>query len=308
MKNNSLQETPSSSIASLHTFHWPKWLVILCLLFIPPVAWWHMWRNHRYHTWFPYILWLNAAATFGFTAYIVIHFYPLLTTFFDGATYIFISHIFLLLFSVFEIAFGFYLIEKFKNESVLRHRILAIVIIFLFINTIAIPISQLIITSHLQNRPTIVPVATTNQSIDPTANWKTYNNSEFGFLFMYPPDWKLLPNQYGGVVAIESPTQTDPETKDFIRVDVENNKQNLSIEEYAKRGTDDSIIIEYKNIEIDDITGKQTTDIPHARQSVQTFVKKDDKIYHIGLFSRDSKRYQETYDHILSTFRFTNSD
>lgn len=131
----------------VHTHHLPKWLVALLLVTVPPLAWWHMWKNHRYHSWFPYVLWLNAAITFGFAAYVVIHFYPLITKVFHTSTYIFASHIGLLLLAIFEIIFGFYLIKMFKNEVVLGRKILAIVIILLFINTIAIPISQLIITS-----------------------------------------------------------------------------------------------------------------------------------------------------------------
>src|SRR5690348_8872956 len=96
--------------------HLPHWVVILLLLFVPPVAWWHMWKNHRYHSWFPYVLWLNAAAMFGFAAYVTVHYYGLLTALFDSSTYIFVSHIALLILASFEIGFGFYLVEKFKNE------------------------------------------------------------------------------------------------------------------------------------------------------------------------------------------------
>lgn len=36
--------------------------------------------------------------------------------------------------------------------------------------------------------PTIEPVATKNSEVDPTENWKTYTNTEFGFMFKYPQD------------------------------------------------------------------------------------------------------------------------
>lgn len=111
-----------------------------------------MWKNHKYHSWFPYVLWLNAAITFGFAAYVTRHYYPLLTTIFDGATYIFVSHVSLLFLSLFEIALGFYLVKMFKNNAVLSGRILVIVILLLFINAITVPFSDITITATMKKQ------------------------------------------------------------------------------------------------------------------------------------------------------------
>ncbi|MEN9407892.1 MAG: hypothetical protein RLZZ455_1108 [Candidatus Parcubacteria bacterium] len=146
-------ENPSGS--TTHTFHFPKWFVVFCLLFIPPVGWWHMWKNHRYHTWFPYVLWLNSAIMLGFAAYIVIHFYPRIRSLYDATTLIVISHIGLISLALLEIVFGFYLLKKFKNQARLTSRIIGLIILLLFINAIAIPLSQLFIGTQSSAMKTV---------------------------------------------------------------------------------------------------------------------------------------------------------
>lgn len=36
----------------------PTWLVILLLVFFSPAAWYFMWKEKRYHSWFPILLWI----------------------------------------------------------------------------------------------------------------------------------------------------------------------------------------------------------------------------------------------------------
>lgn len=146
-------ENPSNN--TTHPFHFPKWFVVFCLLFIPPVGWWHMWKNHRYHTWFPYVLWLNSAIMLGFAAYIVAHFYPRIRSLYDATTLIVISHIGLISLALLEIVFGFYLLKKFKNQARLTSRIIGLIILLLFINAIAIPLSQLFIGTQSSAMKTI---------------------------------------------------------------------------------------------------------------------------------------------------------
>ena len=44
--------------ASVHS---PAWLVILLLLFFPPLAWYLMWKHERYHSWFPFLVMVYGA-------------------------------------------------------------------------------------------------------------------------------------------------------------------------------------------------------------------------------------------------------
>ncbi|MEK7112845.1 MAG: hypothetical protein AAB875_06050 [Patescibacteria group bacterium] len=44
----------------------------------------------------------------------------------------------------------------------------------------------------------ISPVPTSTATPDPTANWKTYINSEYKYSIKYPPDWQEKPRCYGG--------------------------------------------------------------------------------------------------------------
>lgn len=98
--------------------------------------------------------------------YVVVHYAPLLTKLLDGATYIFITHILLIALSVAEIIFGFYLIERFKNDAILRKRVLGVVIFLLFLNSITIPLSDLIIKTHLESRTNSLPMISKLQNTD----------------------------------------------------------------------------------------------------------------------------------------------
>lgn len=42
----------------------PKWLIILLLIFFPPAAWYFMWKQKKYHGWFPNLLILNGVLMF----------------------------------------------------------------------------------------------------------------------------------------------------------------------------------------------------------------------------------------------------
>ncbi len=68
------------------------------------------------------------------------------------------------------------------------------------------------VNNEVQTNPTATPyvnspTSTTNPSstLDPTANWKTYTNSEVGFRFKYPSEWKTqtgIPNS--GLISLET--------------------------------------------------------------------------------------------------------
>src|SRR3989344_4344489 len=49
---------------------------------------------------------------------------------------------------------------------------------------------------------------------DPTADWKTYTNEQYGFEFKYPPDWELL-NKNGGISLVKNGPRQN-QSKDSI--------------------------------------------------------------------------------------------
>ena len=305
-------------------FHLPHWVVILLLLFVPPVAWWHMWKNHRYHTWFPYVLWLNAAIILGFAAYVVTHFYPLITKISDSSTYIFAGHIGLLLLAIFEIVFGFYLIRMFKNEAILRRRILAIVITLLFLNAVAIPISQLIITSHLENRSEATSIAATPLVPDPTANWKTYTNTEYGYSLKFPQDGEVTE---GGSYAMGQFSKAENTTsilynqndQESPKLTMDNIQLQISV---SKKEPDESLEAFKKNflmmqtkasVSTDQVVPAETVRVGgiEAVKGIQAgYLAADvilaiynDQVYEISF---EPAGWNERKDQILSTFKFTN--
>ncbi len=54
--------------------------------------------------------------------------------------------------------------------------------------------SAVYISKSLRPKPTLIPfVQTLTPTTNPTANWKTYINSMFGFSINYPPNWTTVP-------------------------------------------------------------------------------------------------------------------
>lgn len=304
------------------SFHLPHWIVILLLIFIPPVAWWHMWKNHRYHTWFPYVLWLNAAVMFGFAAYVIVHFYPLLTTFYDSATYIFASHIGLLLFAIFEIIFGFYLVKMFKNEAMLRRKILAVVIVLLFLNTIAIPLSQLIITSNLKNQiKTNTNTVVANQISDPTTTWKTHKNTIYGFSLMYPQELVNYVSELNNGLIIGYPGPADRSLFSVQAYKTEllpkewwntvgkfQNKQifNTAFNDIAIPSKQNSSYSEIKGIEV---IGQRKTPGGATFSTSLILIPHNSFIYVVEDNTQDYKyQTEEKINQILSTFKFLDGE
>lgn len=78
------------------------------------------------------------------------------------------------------------------------------------------------LTSY-QTQPIISPIPTTYQSpvptIDPTANWKTYTNSEYKYQLKYPNDWSVKENSGQDTVGnqVQNTTFYSP-TKDYALV------------------------------------------------------------------------------------------
>lgn len=290
-------------------FHLPHWAVILLLFFVPPIAWWHMWKNHRYHTWFPYVLWLNAAITFGFSTYVIVNFYPLLTRFVDSKTFIFTSHIGLLLLAVFEIVFGFYLIKMFKNETMLKRKILAIVIVLLFINTIAIPISQLFIASTIQSRFEKNPAVTsTNQKETSTvhpdeigANWKTYTNNKFAYSLQYPPDAVLYE---GKQASADGQYSSAPNS---IQLQLSDGLFTIAVSDHiddiAEFGTPNVFYsdVKRKKITFKGLEAYELLETTFGLYGTEEIGVQKNTLYYLF---RGEPSFNETTDQILSTFRF----
>lgn len=314
MDNNATQNNSINPIATptklQSVSH--RLMVFLLLFIFPPLAWWHMWKDHRYHTWFPYVLWVNGAALLGYCTFILTQFYPLLTGSLNPTTSLFMGHVGLFTLSCSEIVYGFYLNRICKENAKLNSKTLRVVIILLFINTLAIPISQLIITSHLKNQTkTNTTSVAVNQNSDPTANWKTYKDTNNTISIKLPSSWQLDTKGSPENLAIAVPA---------VLLSGGNNKNSFFIQKYSKDISEKDFVEQYicnanfgtcaypKEAEDVTISGLKGIKIyNHYRQnpSMEYIVKNNDNFYILGFNQDDTfKTEQKMQDQILSTFKF----
>jgi len=135
------------------------------------------------------------------------------------------------------------------------------------------------------------PVSTPTPTVDETANWKTYRNEEYGFEFEYPGDWTLQ--------EISNPDLPYIVHKIIL--------QGISVEIYkqfsVKKVPEDKIITS-EQIMINGIEGtynRHNADGPYQ----EVIVPYQSKTYRLIL---DTESDEQVFDHILSTFRFTNEN
>lgn len=146
------------------------------------------------------------------------------------------------------------------------------------------------------------PAGGQNQTTD-TSNWKTYKTSDFSF--QYPPDWELSPASNQTSVTLFSPNNKTTEFKDNISILKRDNPKNLSIEEFVSNPMP-ATTYHFKTITIDGLEGKQALDVPSSNGYIDYYSKKGSAIYEIVLHSDSYQSYQNLFNQIVSTFKFTN--
>jgi len=145
----------------------------------------------------------------------------------------------------------------------------------------------------------------TPSTSDQTVNWKTYTNNENNYSFKYPQTWQL--EQEGTTIRIFDPKSKYSESFSFITYSPVSPKKLslLSIEDFVKQQQDNIPYLQFTPITIGGIEGKRTTDIPGADVYDTVFVKRGSTIYKIELSNEGASITKDTFDQILSTFKFT---
>lgn len=60
MENETAVQSSAGDSGAAHT---SAWIVVVLLLIFPPLAWYFMWRERRYHSWFPMLVVLYGVLT-----------------------------------------------------------------------------------------------------------------------------------------------------------------------------------------------------------------------------------------------------
>lgn len=188
-------------------------------------------------------------------------------------------------------------------------------------------------TQYLENRvsvdqykvktrpsPTLIPSPESTASADTAspdsigANWKTYIDNNDHYSFKYPSDWDLKEKdstyQWIRLSPKVNPCDTtlypnDCEYAQLITISVKDNPKDLSIEEFAD--PNNSFGMNFKNINVDGVDAKRTSDRPGQFINEDVYIKKGGKIFQITLIKNTAVKEIpiKMFDQILSTFRFT---
>jgi hypothetical protein len=167
----------------------------------------------------------------------------------------------------------------------------------------------------LANYQTPVASPTPTATANPTTNWKTYTNPDGTSSFKYPSDWSYQSSSEGC-----GPVFYPPNTKNtWLTV------CGINSSETAKQMAESSIgpnssskLISEKNIVIDSKNGiEQVISVPTREQDIFVFIDNVDSKYEgrgtlqVYLYNQDltqTQKYNELFNQILSTFKFTNDN
>jgi hypothetical protein len=178
-------------------------------------------------------------------------------------------------------------------------------------------------------QPTISPIPT--PTIDPTVDWKTYINSEYGYSFQYPQDWKFSftkPQNFKypsvAILSKDDPSQpkvaiTSDDPNKFmasytILIQVDNNPKNLSAKDYFLKDVspedkqdEENKLKEYTVGGVRGILFRDTGS-PSSGLYTMIQVSKNNMLYSFEYNAlahpETHNKYLDLYTQILSTFKF----
>ncbi|OGC47025.1 hypothetical protein A2713_02205 [candidate division WWE3 bacterium RIFCSPHIGHO2_01_FULL_35_17] len=183
-------------------------------------------------------------------------------------------------------------------------------------------------TSVVENTPTSETSESEGISEDPTANWKTYTNEEYGFSFKYPAQFYLKAFPPNSITIANEPLpdgQLDPTRRISITVDSLYSGKYEQIRN-AKAGADvseahhavDVVIEKVRNFTVDSADAVEYYRDGVSKQSeigrgfigyerIILIRSPEDKYIQLLLTSssvEETNQWSDTFDQILSTFEF----
>ena len=171
--------------------------------------------------------------------------------------------------------------------------------------------------------PTHLPAETLVKEGDPTANWKTYENKEHGYVVKYPSNYKLFfdgktpiimkpggeregTDAFSFYQIVFTPLDTSKELQDLVAENINTSKQIWGVDSPEVKNM--SPIYE---VRVGNLNGL-SFDLACVGYCHNIFIKKDTtKSFQITVRNANQEvknMYQSEVDQILSTFKFTTQD
>lgn len=156
-------------------------------------------------------------------------------------------------------------------------------------------------------------VPTASPTPDPTANWKTYKNKEYGFALKYPQDFTIANDALPKVNKETVANQNLEISNEFVS---ENPKLTIWVNPLGFGLTPPDVAYELASNENKGIEISVRTEVSQTQDNLNM----DDKTVIVGktvklgvntyafqfIFEKNGKDYEPILNQILSTFKFTN--
>lgn len=168
--------------------------------------------------------------------------------------------------------------------------------------------------------PTPLPSEASRKEGDLTANWKTYTNTEYGYLIKYPDDMTIETVDLGEgkstnvTAALLSRIIVEGQDAPFIMIEARANSLNLSLEDWTEKvlKTGESIgLTEITQYPIAGEIGIRGNDGCCGAITDGVYVLKNHLVYSVSSIVQESREalglmdsFKPTFDQILSTFKF----
>jgi hypothetical protein len=227
------------------------WKIILLIVFLPPIAWFLLYKQKHYHSWFSYLLVLRAIPELIFSTAFAFIIIPKLTPFLEqfgtknNPTFlIYITLALLSLLAVLEIIFAVIIFKQYHQTNTVSKKLRLFAIALLFIDLLAYffispatvqsalePIYSL--SSKIQQTNTLTPKSNSNlispipvkgqgEKSELTHNLinntpTIFSDNHFTFSFEYPKVWKAESKKDNPKVL----TLTDENGFTYITIDSE---------------------------------------------------------------------------------------
>jgi hypothetical protein len=157
--------------------------------------------------------------------------------------------------------------------------------------------------------PATSPSVAPTEMVDPTANWKTYANKDYGFSFSYPKELTYLYDHLkGGNILLQNFDGSSPRKEldsDFQMVITADDANSKPLEDYPKQWETELGKLPTETISIGGIIAIKGFSGQKYQAVPTVWFIRNNTIF-MAQLSHPKSTNKIWFDQILSTFRFTN--